>query len=307
VNPVTPEQEQALGPFLAGARPDARGEVYIFCPFHPDSRRSASLNVNKGVWFCHAGCGGGSVAHLVASQDSWVAPPVGEFARRSPSAPVLSREVTMRNVVDWHKRLRRDRQARRWLWKEKGLKDVTIRKAMLGYDGRRYKIPVFSPSRRLWNVRTYDPNAPEDRGKIWNTRGMGTPRLYPIGVLLDVRVGESVMVLEGEWDTLLTLQEGQRAVTHTDGAGKPWREAWTDWFIGLNVYLCHDADEAGRKSDLTAAQALFEVATLWQCHLPYPLKESGGKDISDLLLSKLPINRGRAIRKLLDSSTERVM
>ena len=41
--------------------PQHRNEFNILCPFHVDSRASCSINLEKGVWICHAGCGQGSL------------------------------------------------------------------------------------------------------------------------------------------------------------------------------------------------------------------------------------------------------
>ena len=42
-------------------RPNSEGEVMVKCPLHDDQHPSLAINVNKGVWFCHAGCGSGSI------------------------------------------------------------------------------------------------------------------------------------------------------------------------------------------------------------------------------------------------------
>jgi len=39
-------------------------EIYCLCPFHSDSRTSMSVNWQKEVWFCFAGCGGGTLNQL---------------------------------------------------------------------------------------------------------------------------------------------------------------------------------------------------------------------------------------------------
>jgi len=41
-------------------------EVSIQCPFHDDRHPSLSLNLNKGLWICHAGCGQGRLEYLLA-------------------------------------------------------------------------------------------------------------------------------------------------------------------------------------------------------------------------------------------------
>ena len=60
-----------LLPYVA-SQADSRGEAHMFCPLHPDTRPSAALNIEKGAWYCHAGCGGGSIRHLLESEAIWV-------------------------------------------------------------------------------------------------------------------------------------------------------------------------------------------------------------------------------------------
>ena len=45
----------------------------ILCPFHEDTVRSCSINLDKGVWICFAGCGQGSLKSFVwkISGKSW--------------------------------------------------------------------------------------------------------------------------------------------------------------------------------------------------------------------------------------------
>ncbi|NQU74013.1 MAG: hypothetical protein HQ547_04835 [Candidatus Omnitrophica bacterium] len=40
---------------------DSKGQAMAKCPFHNDKNPSLSINVNKGIWNCFAGCGGGSI------------------------------------------------------------------------------------------------------------------------------------------------------------------------------------------------------------------------------------------------------
>ena len=45
-------------------KPNSQGEAVTKCPFHSDQTPSLSINVIKGVWICHAGCGSGNVYKL---------------------------------------------------------------------------------------------------------------------------------------------------------------------------------------------------------------------------------------------------
>lgn len=299
---VTEDQLAALAPYVAGARPDSRGELEIYCPMHPDTRRSCSVNVLKGVWYCHAGCGGGSVRHLLLNEDAWV-PVDGRMVEAIVSAPSTASTrlavPSFADVAHWHARLHRERRVAERLMKLRGLLWPTLERAEVGWDGRAYTIPVWSPRRRLWNVRRYDPEPRPGRSKIWNTRGMGKARLYPVGRLERATIGSDVLLVEGEWDALMCIQSGHTAVTRTDGAGKPWHDSWTEWFVGLNVYVCYDRDVSGIEAESVAVDALRGVARFVNIiSLPYPVQQSGGKDISDYLLPHRLAQRNQIIHRL---------
>lgn len=286
---ATPEQIERLEPYVLGAQPDERGEIDIHCPLHGDSKRSASINPAKGVWYCHAGCGGGSIRQLVGAEDTWK--PVPESARRHRRAAVAARNTEapfdVTDVHRWHDRLLDDRKAIDLLFERKGIKLETARRALLGYNGRHFKIPVFGPppERPIWNVRTYDMNPTNGRRKIWSIRGMGTARLYPVGIPLRSIKHEAIMICEGEWDTLLALQAGYLAVTRTDGAGKPWHDEWTPLFEGRRVFICPDCDQVGVESAERTRDALADTAQFVKfIRLPFKVTRKDGKDLSDYLL-----------------------
>lgn len=301
--PVTDDQLAALSAYVAGAQPDGRGELEIYCPMHPDTRRSCSINVHKGVWYCHAGCGGGSVRQLVLNEGAWV-PVDGRAIDASVSAPSTASThlalPTFQNVDHWHRRLMsREPELRDQLCRLRGLRRATLERAEIGWDGRAYTIPVWSPRRRLWNVRRYTPTPVAGRSKIWNTKGMGKARLYPVRRLVNSPMGSDVLLVEGEWDALLCIQSGHMAVTRTDGAGKPWHDEWTEWFVGLNVYVCYDRDVKGVEAESVAADALRGVAKAVNIiSLPYPIRESGGMDIGDYLAGTRLVVANRIIHQL---------
>lgn len=287
-----------LLPYIAGATPDERGEVEMFCPLHPDSRRSASLNLDKEAWFCFAGCGGGSIRHLLDTEDHWepmdgrqIAP--GKMRPRPHAHTSPSIDV----IEAYNRRLLRDEDLMEELLDNRGIRESTVKRALIGHDGSHYKIPVFSPARKIWNIRSYDMN-PGMRRKIWSVRGMGQPRLYPIGMLERAKPGDEIIICEGEWDALLTLQSGHLAVTRT-GSADVWRPFWSRRFKDLKVYLCHDADEKGQRANEVVAQALGTYPeSVHTIELPFPITANHGKDLTDLLLDMSRMRRGRKLYKL---------
>lgn len=289
---VTDQQLDALAPYLEGAKADERGEMEMFCPVHPDTRRSASLNLKMGVWYCHAGCGGGSIRQLVDSRDAWLAvdgrADLSTASGHQADDPEAADryEYILKEAKEDHERLMEELGQRRRLFRLRGINRPTIEEHRIGFDGRYFKVPVFSPERKLWNVRSYDPSPRFGRRKIWGVRGMNKGRLYPAGVLDAAEAGDTVLFCEGEWDALIALQAGQLAVTTTSGAGKPWQPVWDIAFAGLKVFLAHDADELGQRGNEIVGTALSGIAEVFQCKLPYPIERDHGKDITDYLIDK---------------------
>lgn len=304
MTPVTDEQLALLADYIAGAKPDDRHEVEMYCPHHPDRRRSASLNVRKGAWYCHAGCGGSSVEQLINSRDTWVEPPVTRRDARVAEAPRSRPEFrpTLQHVRLWRNALMADEDRLAWLEEERGILEVTAHRASLGWHERRnvYTIPVFNSESELSGLRYYDPDPGPDRRKIWSIKGMGKPQLYPVRTLRSTRPGDAILFCEGEWDTLLAIQSGVLAVTRT-GAAKVWRDTWGLFFEERRVYLCHDRDLAGVAGNEVVAEGLAEVAQeVLVCELPYPVTEKDGKDLSDYILEYGP----EAIWSLMDNAKE---
>lgn len=51
---------------LAGIEPQKKGREWLAnCPFHEDRSPSLSINTEKNVWICWAGCGGGSPVDFI--------------------------------------------------------------------------------------------------------------------------------------------------------------------------------------------------------------------------------------------------
>jgi DNA primase len=160
------------------------------------------------------------------------------------------------------------------------------------------KIPIYDEGGELLNIRSYNPNPRADRRKIWSVRGYGSPpQLYPLRTLSRLQPGDSVLFCEGEWDALLALQSGITAVTRTAAARSHWQPDWTGYFVGLDVFICLDADVPGRKGAKIIGRGVNEVArSVREVRLPYRIRPKKGKDVSDLILEHGPDALRRAIK-----------
>lgn len=285
---LTRQQLAALAPYLEGGQPGTDGEWGLLCPLHQDTKRSASLNVNTGDWYCHACNFGANVEYLTSLVQSGKAlsRPGSASARRQGGNPQGAVAISEGTVQGWHSALISDRQRLRDLLEARqGTISVdTLERFQIGWGQLQektswgYTIPVRKVGGELANVRFYDPDPSDERRKIWSVMGMGSPVLYPMQVL----DGQSeIVICEGEWDALVLLQRGFTAVTRTGSAGV-WKSAWNHLFDDKVVYVCHDMDEAGQKANKIVAQALKKNAReVRRVDLPYEVVPKHGKDVTD--------------------------
>ena len=272
---------KSLAQYIVGEESRAGGECDMHCPLHSDGTRSASINFDKNLWVCHASCGGGTIDDLVTMRDEWVDPPQGI----SGSTGEATETINQGKISGWASALLSPRHKDRFeaLTDARGLTEETLVKFQIGWDSNlnAYTIPIFDIKGEILNVRRYQIDRAIDRRKIWSVAGMGKSVIYPIEVLADAN---EVIVCEGEWDALLTIQSGYAAVTRTGGA-KEWNAEWNNSFNGKHVYLCHDADDAGRDGNLIVERALTRHASeISQIQLPFEHQEKHGKDLTDYWL-----------------------
>ncbi len=288
------DYEQAYGEFvrLTGGGPDRMA----LCVFHDNTDTPAlSINVQRGVYkcfnpACSAHRGGDFIGFYMRVRDVPFPQAIRELARRVglnlPDEPATSADVPPIDadvVHAHHQRLLATANAMTWLQEHRGLTSETVVRWQLGYDGQRYFIPIQDEAGAYRNIRRYKPNAgrAQDKMMSWRT-GYGAARLWPYDSLELARTtGQTVLLCEGEMDCLLALQLGFCAITTTGGAGT-WRENWNELFRGLDVAICYDVDDAGRRGALHIAHKLLHLARAVRV-VAIPLTEPDGADFTDYI------------------------
>jgi len=261
----------------------------MHCPLHGDSRRSASLNVDKGVYYCFK-CGGMPVTALIRRRSEWTpASSNGVSPNLNGQPPDRKQRVISQAMVDgWHSALMSNPGALQWLHERRGLTDATLKKFKVGLqDSANYTIPVYDEDGELVNIRYYNPRPAEGRRKIWGEIGYNKPpRLYPLSVLASAP-GE-IIICAGEWDAMLAIQYGFSAITRTAGENQ-WDMTWGPLFKGKTVYIAQDMDDEGQQGNVKIARSLSSVTdSIYLVKLPYPVVPKHGKDITDLLTGEGP-------------------
>lgn len=277
----------ALAPLLEDPddpRPNASGELYIYCPYHGDHDRSASLNFESTLWHCKV-CGeAGPISDVIKDRDNWV---IEENRTRRSSGsgakPTRHFEMTEMEVAGWTDALLTSQPLLEVLMTRRGLTLDTILKREIGWDHpyKAYTIPVRDVYGEIINYRFYRFDPPEGRRKIWSVAGHGTPpQLYPI----DQMDHDTLVICEGEWDAMLTAQMGIPAITRTSAADA-WVMGWCKLFYGKDLILCHDMDAKGQHANAKLADLLRPFArTVAVVQLPYPVDPKHGKDLTDYWL-----------------------
>jgi hypothetical protein len=244
-----------------------RPQVTACCPFHGDRRKSLSVNLDTGLWKCHAGCGSGNRAQFQTRRNS--DPP--ESLPAQPAATALAQKV----VVS----LRRQVEAEYIYFSAEG--KPVFRKVRL-------------PGKRFLQERN-------ERGK-WAS-GLEGITARPLYNLLATMAAKNIAFAEGEKDVdnLTRFFKKMRmrdwaATTNFDGAGKPWHPEYDAPLKGKNVWVLADNDEIGRKHAQTYASAIERIAARVSLIEFSDLSEHG--DVSDFLDQ----HPSRELRALLKSA-----
>lgn len=274
-----PTAQDLLEPYLAGGYERENGDLDLHCPIHGDKRRSAVVNFRTKEWYCNSCEDGGSLSGLVARRAEWLPPPNGSVGptKKGRTLPLPDSA----RLDGWQSALIGNEGALEYLETKRGISMETIQRFGLGWDGKRYAMPVYDEAGVLRNIRCYSPVL---ESKIINWPGHGSPpRLYPLNVLL--ADPKTVVLCEGELDALLANQQGIPTVTGTGGVkstGK-WRGDWSEWFRDKVVYVCFDSDRDG---NINARRVVAKLKRFTKkisiIELPFPM--GSGKDLTDFIL-----------------------
>lgn len=150
----------------------------------------------------------------------------------------------------------------------------------IGWDGRRYLIPVRDNRGRVVDIRHYSIG-----GRVMSTAGcslglLGAEWLFKLP-------SEPVYICEGEWDAIaLRWLIGKLGLSHCvvglPGAGV-FKPEWVPWVSGRRVHTLYDHDAAGEEGEHVAFKRLKNsTQSLTFVHWPSDLPE--GFDVRDWVI-----------------------
>ena len=282
----------AFSPYAVGEESD--GEQRMFCPIcenpHTSASPSASMNAETGMWNCLKNNHGGSIYRLVQDLKKERGFDIRRESMRGRHAdPKYTEEVQSRlnagsstplpseeTIEKWSAALMSNKTRLKALMDQRGFERKTIIEYQLGWDGSRYTIPVRDAEGDLVNVRRYQMGA-APTNKMLNLPGHGSAALFRPDILRD---NDKIVITEGETDCILLNQTGIPAVTHTAGAAT-FRTAWAGQFVGKDVWIAYDADDAGAKGAKKVQNILADFArNVFIISMP---KTTKGADVTDYI------------------------
>jgi AAA domain/CHC2 zinc finger len=256
--PVTTFTPESIRKYFENRMPGAalRGtQNTVQCPFHDDGSASLSLNIEKGVWNCHAGCGNGGLVAFekLFSQcddgDAWVK--ISEIMGLSPEG---------------------NRPEKIYVY-ESELGDPIFRVVRYPRDAEGKK----SFRQQKFNGKTWDSALTDARRVLYH--------------LPEVLTANQILIVEGEKDAdairSLDLAADWKAirVTATTAPGGSsagtWRDEFSTYFAGKVALILPDNDKPGREHADRVARSVYPYAAVVKIVNLSGLPEKG--DVSDFL------------------------
>lgn len=255
----------------------------IFAPWRQESTPSVHVYDDGRWWDYGAGIGGDVIdfvgyyffgtaynpdTHFTEIVDKLgaldIRPLPAQIIRPKPEKPKLS--ISLEQCVEWHEAMP---PLRRAYWHSRGLNDATINEFFLGWDGRRYTIPLLYRLIPFGVKRRQSDVADGIDAKYIMTTG-SRAGIFNSDVLWGASA--SCVICEGEIDAMLLHQLGYRAVTSTAGAGS-WKEDWARFFTHVrDIYLLFDNDRAGKEGAARVHSTLRRARIV---ELPEGVKDVG--------------------------------
>ena len=255
------------------------GELIGLCPVHDDKKPSFSYNPGKDVCHCFS-CGfGGDIIKLwskvkgygddkegfkafcdefdISDDLSWSSGS-GRSGKKKEQLPPLDDSYKQLGVLPetWLKKLAKTRGWGVAAMDFLGIRQQTYYQPKDGGDLKplkkpeRVAIPIYDKAGQVRNIRLYKPG--KATGKIpkiisWG-KNYGAARLFPHSPGSD----GTVLLCEGESDTICAISNGFNAITQTTKP-KKWSKKHLQEFKERDVVIAFDADQPGQKYALDYA------------------------------------------------------
>ena len=221
-------------------------EFNIACPFHADTQPSLSMNIDKGLWICHVGCGQGSLEYFLGKYlhlnkeevATYLLQQYNNFDINIFDSPEIEEEVLPEVSFPYESG-----------WVPEWIFDREFTKATLN----KWECATDEDSNLVIPIRT-----PDQLIRGWVSRRLYlTPKyLYSKGLKCSrILFGENhlqpspfVCITEGTLDTMWLDQNGFPSVAIFGASLSKQQEDLLLRLPTKELVLCLDRDEAGQKA-----------------------------------------------------------
>lgn len=232
------------------------------CPFHNDDKPSYFVNAITGYSHCFA-CGVSknyydfvvmknklgfsfNFASDVTSNEDIAR--IVEFEKtvgikKEPDELFLAMEEVRANKS--HEFLFRQPFAMQLLQRDRGLTVETIKRFKIGFMRGTVTIPIYANNGKISSLKFH---------KKYQTEGAKN-QLFPWSSLKEY--SSHLVIVEGEFDALITVQNGFSAITQTAGANS-WDESFNPLFRRKNIFIAYDNDQAGKEGAIMVGKSLWK-------------------------------------------------
>lgn len=244
---------EAVARLLCG---DVNGPLSSKAELRFGSNGSLSVDLEKGTFYDHEAAKGGGVLDLIARQENISSAQAVEWLRRELAADIPD---------DRRRPVERDKAK------------LTATYDYIDEHGEvLYQVCRFEPK----DFRQRRPDAGSPTGWNWSVKGVRQVPFKLPELIEAASQGQLVFVVEGEKDAMALAKQGLTATCNAGGAGK-WPDGFAEHFVGADVVILPDNDEAGRNHAAVVGAALTgHAARVRVLHLP-DLPAKG--DVSDWL------------------------
>jgi DNA primase len=251
--------------------PLGQDQFQILCPFHSDRVKSCSLNTEKGVWICFAGCGQGSLITFIKKYKNWSNEQIDLFLNKYKTDydDIFNFELDEVDSILPEVQIPYTQfKVPNWIF-DRGFNKSTLKKWKCGVTGNNgLVIPVEDKDLRTvgWIVRQ-EKNIP----KYLYSTGLKKSKLL-FGQSY-IKPCNSIYVTEGALDAMWMDQLGYPSVALL---GMNMSKTQRELLLTLptkEIILCLDNDDAGEIGRNNILDSLMGKITLSYIKLPKEYKD----------------------------------
>jgi hypothetical protein len=230
--------------YIQNLKPDVLHQN-VSCVFHEETTGSLSIDLEKGLFFCHGCKKGGDIYSWIMHFEKCSFLEAKVKVLGNVKASVLSQA----EVDEAHNYLLNKKHLQDLLFQHRGWLLDTIIRFKLGWNDyeKRVQIPIYNDKKQLINIRKYlvVGHVTDGKPKFMGVKGHNENYFFPIENLVstDPSLSKFIFLCAGEPDTILACQSGFNAGTFTSGEGSFNRDL-LPLFSGKIVYICYDKDLA---------------------------------------------------------------